>query len=280
MDYREVGKFWNQNAENWTALVRMGADVYRDQINTPAFLSIMPPVTGLRGLDIGCGEGYNTRLLAAMGAAISAIDIADVFIRHASTHPDQATRPIGYQLASATHLPHNENSFEFATAFMSLMDVPDQHLAVAEAFRVLKPGGWFQFSITHPCYFTAKWEWILDENGKRRAYGCSDYFIPSDGEIEEWIFSGAPKELRESLPKFRIPRFTRTLSSWLNLLLGTGFLLEKFVEPTADDKTIERWPHVADTRIVPYFLIIRCRKPNEADQQRDHDYPRDRTGRP
>ena len=68
MDHIEVGRYWNRNADAWTALARAGYDVYRDHLNTPAFLAMLPEVAGLSGLDIGCGEGHNTRLLARRGA--------------------------------------------------------------------------------------------------------------------------------------------------------------------------------------------------------------------
>jgi len=83
MDHREVGRFWDENAEAWTQMARAGCDVYRDYLNTPAFFDMLPDVTGLSGLDIGCGEGHNSRLLAKRCAHLTAIDISEVFIRHA-----------------------------------------------------------------------------------------------------------------------------------------------------------------------------------------------------
>jgi len=89
---------------------------------------------------------------------------------------------------------------------------------------------------------------------------CGDYFRELNGEIEEWIFGATPDDLKKEMPKFKIPRFTRTLSKWLNLLIETGFVLEQFAEPKADDETLKRIPPLADTQIVALFLIIRCRK--------------------
>ena len=83
MDHREVGKYWNENADVWTQLARAGYDVYRDYLNTPGFLAMLPDVTGLYGIDIGCGEGHNTRQITKRGARLIGIDIAEVFIRHA-----------------------------------------------------------------------------------------------------------------------------------------------------------------------------------------------------
>jgi trans-aconitate methyltransferase len=55
---------WNANAPAWTEMSRAGFDRYRDLVNTPGFFALLPPVDGLTCLDLGCGEGHNTRLLA------------------------------------------------------------------------------------------------------------------------------------------------------------------------------------------------------------------------
>src|SRR5438046_3790169 len=124
MDHREAGRYWNESAESWTKLARAGYDIYRDHLNTPAFFAMLPDVEGLAGLDIGCGEGHNTRLLAQRGARVSAIDISEVFIRHAQDTEKETPLGIDYQIASAVDLPFPNSSFDFAAAFISLMDVP------------------------------------------------------------------------------------------------------------------------------------------------------------
>jgi 2-polyprenyl-3-methyl-5-hydroxy-6-metoxy-1,4-benzoquinol methylase len=79
--------------------------VYRDHLNTPAFLAMLPPVAGLHGLDIGCGEGTNTRALAKLGARMTAIDIAPTFVRHARETESVEGDGIDYSLADAQALP-------------------------------------------------------------------------------------------------------------------------------------------------------------------------------
>src|SRR5438093_13436626 len=105
MNHEEVGRFWNGNAHAWTKLARAGYDVYRDYLNTPAFFAMLPNVEGLVGLDIGCGEGHNTRLLAKRGARVTAIDIAEVFITHAQESEKEMPLGIDYRVASAVDLP-------------------------------------------------------------------------------------------------------------------------------------------------------------------------------
>jgi len=82
MDTREVGRYWELNARAWTSLSRQGWDVYRDALNTPAFLALLPEIGGRSGLDIGCGDGHNTRLLAARGARMAGVDLVPTFIEY------------------------------------------------------------------------------------------------------------------------------------------------------------------------------------------------------
>lgn len=261
MNHREVGRYWDGNADAWTKLARAGYDVYRDYLNTPAFFAMLPNVEGLLGLDIGCGEGHNTRLLASQGARVVAIDIAETFIGHARRMEGQKSPGIRYQTASAVDLPFADASFDFATGFMSFMDIAEIDRVIAEAYRILKPGGFLQFSITHPCYDTPHRRNLRDESGVTYAIEVGDYFQNLEGEVTEWLFGAAPLEARAGLPKFRTPRFTRTLSEWLNLLIGSGFLLERVEEPRPSAEAVRACPDVQDAQVVAYFLHVRVRKP-------------------
>jgi ubiquinone/menaquinone biosynthesis C-methylase UbiE len=263
VDHEEVGRFWNANADAWAKLSRAGYDVYRDYLNTPAFLAMLPEVEGLSGLDIGCGEGHNTRLLAQRRAIVTAIDISEVFIAHAKQLEEQEPLGIDYRVASAVEAPFADATFDFATAFMSLMDIPETGRALAEAHRVLKPGGFLQFSITHPCFDTPHRRNLRDENRLTYAIEVGDYFRNLEGEITEWLFGAAPPEVKQGLPKFKTPRFTRTVSQWLNLLIETGFQLERVEEPRPTDETVRDCPDMQDAQVVAYFLHIRARKPEQ-----------------
>lgn len=260
MDRAEVARHWEANADTWTRHSRAGYDVYRDALNTPAFLSMLPPIEGLRGLDVGCGEGSNTRKLAERGARMCAVDIAPTFIRHAQAR--EAAEPLGidFKVGDGMALPFAEASFDFATSFMALMDMPDQHLAFREVARVLRPAGFFQFSILHPCFVPPYRRNLRDADGQPRAVEVARYFDGTDGEVESWWFGSVPADERERVAPFRVPRFHRTLSAWVNFIVGAGLVIEKFGEPRADIETAKAVPEVADTRIAPIFLHVRARK--------------------
>jgi ubiquinone/menaquinone biosynthesis C-methylase UbiE len=189
MDHEEVGRFWNANADSWTKLARAGYDVYRDYLNTPAFFDMLPNVAGLAGLDIGCGEGHNTRLLAKCGAQVTAIDIAENFIANARQVEAHEPLDIAYRVASAVDLTFAEGTFDFATAFMSFMDIPETDRVLAEARRVLKPCGFLQFAISHPCFDTPHRRNLRDAHGLTYAIEVGDYFRNLDGGVDEWLFA-------------------------------------------------------------------------------------------
>ena len=234
-------RLWQANAEAWTELTRMGFDICRDHLNMPNFLSILPSVTGKEGLDIGCGEGANTRAVAALGCRMTAVDPCSNFVSRAGDPEDNGT--ITFIEASATQLPFSSESFDFAISTMCLMDLPDLDRAFAEAFRVLKPGGFFQFSIVHPCFNLP-----------------GNYF--EEGPYEEkWTFSSVPAELKEKHGDFKVAHYHRPLSTWLNLLIGSGFCLEAMLEPRPTEEAVARFPHLAEARELAWFLHIRARKP-------------------
>ena len=249
----DTGAQWEANAPAWIEMSRAGADRYRDLVNTPAFLDALPDVTGLHCLDVGCGEGHNTRLLVERGARMTALDISDAFLR-AARDADPSSR---YIRGDGSSLPFAGATFDAATAFMSIMDVADPAVAIGEIARVLRPGGWLQFSITHPVNTTPVRRWI-DEDGVRTWLAIGDYFV--EGPMtDSWTFKAAC-EMRMRHEPFTITAARRTVSSWMNMVIDAGLTIEHVVEPVASESIARRHPEVADTRIVPFFLIVRARR--------------------
>jgi ubiquinone/menaquinone biosynthesis C-methylase UbiE len=260
MDAREVAEHWESNAEAWTRYSRAGYDRYRDALNTPAFLSMLPDVNGLRGLDLGCGEGTNTRAVARLGARMTGLDIAPTFLRHA--RETETANPLGidYVLGDGLTVDFPDERFDFVTAFMSMMDMADQPQVLRGVRRVLKPGGFLQFSILHPCFVPPTRRNIRNAAGEPVAVEIADYFDETDGRIERWLFSSIPADERADTQPFAIPRFHRTLTSWVAMIVAAGLTIEAFGEPMASEQAALAEPVIADTRFAPIFLHVRARK--------------------
>ena len=255
MDDREAGAYWEENAETWSILSAQGYNVYRDYINTPATLAMLPDLTGLRGLDLGCGDGAVTALLAQRSQSIVGVDLSPTFLRHARNAAPSAE----FVQATAQNLPFPSATFDFAVASMSLMDMPQPQLALRETARVLKPAGFLQFSVMHPCFTTPVRHKVRDQHGRVYAMAVGGYFDRTE-TIEEWIFNAAPPEARAGLRKFRLPVFRWTVADWLNMVADAGLRIERAEEPCATPEIAEKEPKVADSRLVPYFLHLLCRK--------------------
>jgi ubiquinone/menaquinone biosynthesis C-methylase UbiE len=236
---------------------RAGMDRYRDVVNTPAFFALLPPVAGLLCLDLGCGEGHNTRLLAARGARVVALDLAESFIAAAAGADRSGIR---YLVGDGAGLPFREPAFDAVTAFMSLMDVADPERVLREAARVLRPGGFVQFSVLHPVISAPGSRWVPGEAGGHRGRLLGEYFYQGP-QTETWTFSKAPAELRDRYGPFTITYARRTLAGWLTAVLAAGLVIEAVAEPHADDETAAAHPEIADTQIAPHFLLLRARKP-------------------
>jgi SAM-dependent methyltransferase len=256
MDRPDTRRIWEANAPAWIELSRAGYDVNRDLVNTPAFFELLPPVDGRFGLDLGCGEGHNTRLLAAEGADLVALDTSRPFIEAAASAPGDGIR---FVLADGAVLPFGAASFDFVTGFMSLMDVADPETTLAEVARVLRPGGFAQFSILHPFGSTPVRKWIEDADGQREALAIGQYFY--EGPVTEtWTFGAQPAELRARHRRFTITYARRTLTGWFDAFTGAGLTIERVGEPCASEEVAREHPEVADTRIAPWFLHLRARK--------------------
>ncbi len=105
------------------------------------FLDWLAPAPGLRWLDVGCGNGAFTELLAARCApsAIEGIDPAEGMLAFARTRP--IARPARFSTGDAMALPFADDTFEAAVMPLVIFFVPEPAQGVAEMARVVGAGG-------------------------------------------------------------------------------------------------------------------------------------------
>lgn len=215
LNNEEISARWDAVARAWAETVRSGGDIYREAVNNPAMFRMLGTVEGKWILDLGCGEGYNTRILAERGAKVVGIDASKELIELARAKEEEEPLGIEYHVADAARLSMlKDESFDIVVAFMSLMDILGLESALREVGRVLKRGGRFCFSIIHPCFerFRDDLGWEKDEKEQRLYYKVDDYF---DEGPKEFVFTLGGGKV--TLPG-KMVHFHRTLTTYFHAL--------------------------------------------------------------
>lgn len=113
---------------------------------TEKTIRLMDLRPGERVLDLGCGAGWATRLLARRvedqdgSGKVVGLDVSDEMIRRAQTTPSEFEN-ISYVCASAQKIPGGDNFFDKVLSVESFYYYPDQERVLRELFRVMAPGG-------------------------------------------------------------------------------------------------------------------------------------------
>ena len=96
-------------------------------------------VAGKRVLDVACGEGYGSSMLAEVAVAVTGVDISSEAVLHAEA---TYVKPnLTYMEGSATALPFADASFDVVVSFETIEHLAGQAEMVSELRRVLRPEG-------------------------------------------------------------------------------------------------------------------------------------------
>jgi 2-polyprenyl-6-hydroxyphenyl methylase/3-demethylubiquinone-9 3-methyltransferase len=102
---------------------------------------------GKRALDVGCGGGILAEAMAARGARVLGIDLADKPVKVAMIHAAETSSPVDYRVVSAEALAGEmPGAFDVVTCMEMLEHVPDPPSTVRACARLAKPGGHVFFS--------------------------------------------------------------------------------------------------------------------------------------
>jgi len=257
-DDREVAAKWDANAARWADDVRAGHDRFRDLFTFPRFLEFLPALRGRSVIDLGCGEGLNTRRFARHGMRMTGVDVSAQMIDLARNEELREPLGIRYEVESSAQLGlFADNSFDAAVSTMALMDTPDLPAVIRATFRVLRHGGGFFFSVMHPCFATRGSDWAKDEHGRISGRLVGNYW-EDDPYVEEWGFS-------DGAPPFSIRYFPYRLEEYINRLCDAGFRIERIHEPRPDESLVKahpEWSFIARVREhTPFVLFVAARKP-------------------
>jgi SAM-dependent methyltransferase len=211
----------------------------------PAIRALLPPMEGLRVLDLGCGYGWFCRWARSAGAATAlGVDVSEKMLERARA--DTADVAVAYLRADLEELSLPQGAFDLAHSSLALHYVENLERLLSSVHRALVPGARFVFSIEHPIYMApAKPGWITTADGRK--------VWPLDGYLHEgprstdWLTDGVIKQ-------------HRTLGSTLNLLIQQGFEIRHVEEWRPAPAQIAAIPQLADEMERPMFLLVAAQR--------------------
>lgn len=211
-------KFLNEIQAEWDVLcnsrqdaIDSGKDFSLLAVTAPCIIKELDvPNNGI--LDVGCGTGYLTSLLAEYTTRCVGIDISTNSIALAKSRYSDSRAEF---LVSSISKYKPTRSFDICVANMVFSCDPDWENSIRSIRRLLSPNGKLLVMLPHPCYWSKYWGFEDEE-----WFNCNE---------EIYIEHDFSLSLVKSLGNATY--IHRPLSLYISKICGENFLLEKMIEP-------------------------------------------------
>jgi SAM-dependent methyltransferase len=208
---------------------------------------LLGDVAGRRVLEVGCGAAQCGRWLRRQGAAVVGVDISWRQLKHARRLDEASGTSVPVVLADAQRLPFRDDAFDVAcSAYGALPFVADPAAVLREVARVVRPGGRWVFSTSHPI------RWCFPDDPEKAGLVARDSYFDRTPYVE-LDGTGAASYVEHH----------RTLGDWVRVITGAGLRLVDLVEPEWPDGHDRRWGGWSRLRgrIIPGTVIFVSEKP-------------------
>ena len=247
---------WNEVASWYDDLLRPENDTYQARVILPNLLRLVAP-EGKRIVDIACGQGFFSEACAKAGAReVLGVDLAPQLIAFAR---ERKIARAHFEVASVDDMSATapNASFDVALIVLALQNIKEMPETLAEAARVLVPGGSLIIVLNHPCFRIPKASsWGFDETADVQ-YRRIDHYGKSFSVAMD-MNPGAG----ESAEKIHTFSFHRPLQEYFKALSKAGFSVTGLEEWTSH-KHSEKGPRAAaedEARAeFPLFLTLVAR---------------------
>lgn len=255
---------WNTIAKGYQEKTQISLeDVHYGPISPGEIeFKLLGEVKGKDILEIGCGGGQNTIVLAKWGARSVGLDISEEQIKYAKKLAKKSKVDVSFYVGDMEDLSmFNNESFDTVLSSCAIGYSQNPKQVFLEVFRVLRKRGLFVFCVVHPIANRGR----KIRYGKRSIWGIGNYF---DRRRRTWTW-----KIKGKVAKFH--GYHRTFQDYFNSLVSTGFVAERILEPEPYrlDKMTEaerkKIPYFEEGylkeyevwRRIPFTLLFRARKP-------------------
>ncbi len=182
-------------------------------------------------LDLGCGDGALTVGLSAIAGRVTGVDVEAEGYEEAAAHAaSHGLDQVAFEVADATTLPFADDTFDAVLAHSVLEAGPEPVKVLAEACRVLRPGGWLGVA-------------SVEYDGLILAGPDADLLRRSNGIRERlWQLDGAnPFMGRELRRLVHESGFVDVESTTVAFSYGTPDLVRAFAAGRAEESADNEW---------------------------------------
>ncbi len=177
---------------------------------------VLGDVTGRDVLEVGSGAGQCSRWVRVHGGRAYGLDLSARQLQHSLRIDEETGIPVPSVRGTATALPYADGTFDVVfCSFGAMQFIADLDTAVAEVTRVLRPGGRFAFSVTHP----TRWS-FPDDPSEAGLTAASSYW-----DRTPYV------EVDDETGRVSYVEHHRTLGDWVSVLSGHGFRIVTLLEP-------------------------------------------------
>lgn len=211
----------------------------------PALRQLLPDFSGRQVLDLGCGYGWHCKYASDHGAAsVLGVELSAKMLEQARRKNSGAG--ITYRQGDMEELEFPAGSFDIVLSSLAFHYAKDFGRLVQRIHRWLIPGGGFVFSVEHPV-FTANGsqDWYYGSNGEILHFPVDNYYYEG---IRDAVFLGE-----------HVVKYHRTLTTYLDTLLQSGFSLQRVVEPQPPEEMLEL-PGMREEMRRPMMLLVSAKK--------------------
>lgn len=223
-------------------------------VEKPAMRKLLPNLNGKDVLMLGCGTGEESLLLEEYGASsMKGVDLSAESVRIANeSYPTHR-----FSVADMHKLSFADSSFDFVYSSLTVHYSSNPSDVYKEVWRVLKPGGTFQFSIGHPKRWASERVIINEVPHKIMGYTEGDTKLRLYGSYSDFC------EYDETFPSGEALRFwVGPPSLHFGLLRDTGFEVSDFVETKAVEECIDvDEDYYQRYSRFPQFVVFVAKKP-------------------
>lgn len=241
--------------QNWYKFLGKDYQTLLNNLIFPEILKMMEIKPKEQILEIGCGEGQLSRLLAESGANVIGIDSSNI-ISKAITSENNQSLNISYHKTNIEDFKdkYEGQKFNKIVCNLRIMAIVNLSTFFENVFYHLMQNGDFIFSISHPFSGLPNALPIrIPEDSLRN----EDQFWMSNNYFEEGQI-----QLAKTDDTFDLILFRRTLSTYLNNMISAKFSLIEISEPQANSDIIEKFPKQMynNNNINPGVMIIKARR--------------------